>query len=93
MTRASVIEQLQKRGVVAAHTEGRYVDMIRGVPVKAAFRLPIMMERETLRKGDKVAILSTDQRTAFICRVSKVEIVGTGTPVLELENQKLVKLD
>lgn len=93
MSKKSAIEQLRKHGVVAVHMEGRNVDIVKGIPVKAAFRLPIMMDRGKLKKGDKVAILSTDQRTAYICRVGKVEIIGTETPVLELENQKLISLD
>jgi|APIni6443716594_1056825.scaffolds.fasta_scaffold724335_2 hypothetical protein len=93
MSKNSVIEQLRKRGVVAAHPDGRWVDTVKGIPVKATFKIPLMQDHAKIKKGDKVAILSSDQNFAYVCRVKNVEIAGLGTPVLELENQKLVDLD
>jgi hypothetical protein len=55
---------------------------------------PIYMKKDTLRKGDKIAIVDMDESVAFICTVSKTETRGgTRVQVLYLEKPKKVKLE
>ena len=52
------------------------------------------MKKDTLRKGDKIAIVDMDESVAFICTVSKTETRGgTRVQVLYLEKPKKVKLE
>jgi hypothetical protein len=94
MNKRSIIEQITAQGAVAAHLTGRHVEIIRNIPVKVAMATPIYMKKDTLRKGDKIAIVDMDESVAFICTVSKTETRGgTRVQVLYLEKPKKVKLE
>ena len=94
MKKSSIIDQITAHGAVAAHTTGRYVDIFNRVPVKVTLATPIYMEKEKLRKGDKIAIIDMDESVAFICTVSKIESgIFSKTQVLSLEKAKRVKLE
>ena len=94
MNKRSIIEQISAQGAVAAHLTGRHVEIIRNIPVKVAMATPIYMKKDTLRKGDKIAIVDMDESVAFICTVSKTETRGgTRVQVLYLEKPKKVKLE
>jgi hypothetical protein len=94
MNKRSIIEQITAQGAVAAHLTGRHVESIRNIPVKVAMATPIYMKKDTLRKGDKIAIVDMDESVAFICTVSKTETRGgTKVQVLYLEKPKKVKLE
>jgi len=94
MSKRTIIEQIQAHGAVAAHTTGRYVDIVNHVPVKVILATPIYMDKDKLRHGDKIAIIDTDENVAWICSVSHA---GTSNlsrrQVLELERPKKIKLE
>jgi len=94
MNKRSIVEQIQAHGAVAAHTTGRYVDIVNHVPVKVVMATPIYMAKEKLRKGDRVAIVDMDESEAFICTVSQVETSRlTKIQTLLLDKAKKVKLE
>jgi hypothetical protein len=94
MNKRSIIDQITAYGAVAAHTTGRHVEIIRNIPVKVTLVTPIYMKKETLRKGDKIAIVDMDEAVAFICTVSKTETrSGSKVQVLYLEKAKKIKLE
>jgi hypothetical protein len=93
MKKSSIIEQITAHGAVAAHTTGRYVDIFNRVPVKVTMATPIYMEKDKLRRGDKIAIIDMEEAVAFICTVGKVESgIFSKTQVLALEKAKRFKL-
>ena len=54
---------------------------------------PIYMEKNKLRRGDKVAIIDTGEGHAWICTVSQVESgIFSKVQVLSLEGAKKIKL-
>ncbi len=94
MNKRSIIEQIRAHGAAAAHTTGRYVDIVNHVPVKVTMATPIYMAKEKLRKGDKIAIIDMDENLAFICTVSQVETSSLSKiQTLSLGKAKKVKLD
>jgi hypothetical protein len=94
MNKRSIIEQIQAHGAVAAHTTGRYVDIVNHVPVKVTMATPIYMAKEKLRKGDKVAIVDLDESVAFICTVSQATTSRLSKiQTLLLDKAKKVKLE
>jgi hypothetical protein len=94
MNKRSIIEQITAHGAVAAHTTGRYVEIVKNVPVKVSMAIPIYMKKDTLRKGDKIAIVDMDESVAFICTVSKTETRGLSkVQVLYLGRTKKIKLE
>ena len=94
MNKRSIVEQIQAHGAVAAHTTGRYVDIVKHVPVKVIMATPIYMAKEKLRKGDKIAVVDLDENVAFICIVSQVETSRlTKIQTLLLDKAKKVKLE
>jgi hypothetical protein len=94
MNKRSIIEQITAQGAVAAHLTGRHVEIIRNIPVKVAMATPIYMKKDTLRKGDRIAIVDMDESVAFICTVSKTETRGgTRVQVLYLEKPKKIQLE
>ena len=94
MNKHSIIDQIQAQGAVAAHTTGRYVDIVNHVPVKVIMATPIYMAKEKLRKGDKVAIVDLDENVAFICTVSQVTTSRLSKiQTLLLDKVKKVKLE
>jgi len=94
MNKRSIVEQIQAHGAVAAHTTGRYVDVVNHIPVKVTMATPIYMGKEKLRKGDKVAIVDMDDSVAFICIVSQVETSRISKiQTLILDKAKRIKLD
>lgn len=94
MNKRSIIEQITAQGAVAAHLTGRHVEIIRDIPVKVTMATPLYMKKNTLRKGDKIAIVDMDDSVAFICVISKTETRGgTKVQVLYLEKQKKIKLE
>jgi len=94
MNKRSIVEQIQAHGAVAAHTTGRYVDIVNHVPVKVTMATPIHMAKEKLRKGDRVAIVDLDESVAFICTVSQVETSRLSKiQTLLLDKAKKVKLE
>ncbi len=93
MKKSSIIDQITAHGAVAAHTTGRYVDIFNHVPVQVTLAQPIYMEKNKLRKGDKVAIIDTGDGIAWICTVSGVESgIFSKTQVLSLEKARKIKL-
>ena len=94
MNKRTIIEQIQAHGAVAAHTTGRYVDIENHVPVKVMLATPIYMEKDKLRRGDKIAIIDTDEGVAWICTVSRA---GTSSvsrrQVLDLEKARKIRLE
>ena len=94
MNKRSIIEQITAQGAVAAHLTGRHVEIVRNIPVKVAMATPIYMKKDTLRKGDKIAIVDMDDSVAFICTISKTETRGgTRVQVLYLEKPKKIQLE
>ena len=94
MSKRTIIEQIQAHGAVAAHTTGRYVDFENHVPVKVMIATPIYMEKEKLAKGDKIAIIDTDENVAFICTVSRTGSSSvTKRQILMLEKATKIKLE
>ena len=94
MNKRSIIEQITTHGAVAAQTIGRNVDIERNVPVRATLSTPFYMKKESLRKGDKIAVVDMDAGLAFICVVSKTETRGASkTQVVYLEKAKKIKLE
>jgi len=94
MNKRSIINQVQAHGAVAAHTTGRYVEIVDHLPVKVTMATPIFVEKEKLRKGDKVAIVDMDEDLAFICTISQVETSGLSKiQTLNLEKAKKIKLE
>ena len=94
MNKHSIVEQIQAHGAVAAHTIGRYVDIVNHVPVKVTMATPIYMAKEKLRKGDKVAIVDLDESVAFICTVSQATTSRLSKiQTLLLDKAKKVKLE
>jgi len=94
MNKRSIIDQITAHGAVAAHTTGRYVEIVRNVPVKVTLTTPIYMKKDTLRKGDKIAIIDMDESVAFICTVNKTETRGLSKiQVLYLEKAKKINLE
>lgn len=94
MNKRSIIEQITAHGAVAAQLVGRNVEIIKNVPVKVSLVTPIYIKKDTLRKGDKIAIIDMDESMAFICTVSKTETRGLSkTQVLYLEKVKKIKLE
>jgi hypothetical protein len=94
MNKRSIIDQITAHGAVAAHTTGRYVEIVRNVPVKVTLTTPIYMKKDTLRKGDKIAIVDMDESVAFICTVNKTETRGLSKiQVLYLEKAKKINLE
>ena len=71
MKKATIIDQITAHGAVAAHTTGKYVDIYNRVPVQVTMAQPIYMEKNKLRRGDKVAIIDTGEGHAWICTVSQ----------------------
>ena len=94
MNKRSIIDQIQAKGAVAAHTTGRYVDIVNHVPVKVTMATPIYMAKEKLRKGDRVAIVDLDEYVAFICMVSQATTSRLSKiQTLLLDKAKKVKLE
>ena len=94
MNKKTIIEQIQAQGAVAAHTTGRYVDIVNHVPEKVILATPIYMEKDKLRKGDKIAIIDTDENVAFICTVSRVAVSKLSKrQILHLAKAKKIKLE
>jgi hypothetical protein len=94
MNKHSIIDQIQAQGAVAAHTTGRYVDIVNHVPVKVTMAIPIYMAKEKLRKGDKIAIVDLDENVAFICTVSQATTSSLSKiQTLLLDKVKKVKLE
>ena len=94
MNKRSIIEQIRAHGAVAAHTTGRYVDIVNHLPVKVTMATPIYMAKEKLRKGDKIAIIDMDENLAFICTVSQVETSSLSKiQTLSLGKAKKVKIE
>ena len=94
MNKRSIVEQIQAHGAVAAHTTGRYVDIVNHVPVKVIMATPIYMAKEKLRKGDKVTIVDLDENVAFICTVSQATTSRLSKiQTLLLDKVKKVKLE
>jgi hypothetical protein len=94
MNKKSIVDQITAQGAVAAVTIGRNVEIVKNVPVKATLASPFYMKKESLRKGDKVAVVDMEGSLAFICTVSKTETRGmTSVQVLYLEKAKKVKLE
>jgi hypothetical protein len=94
MNKKSIIEQIQAHGAVAAHATGRYVDIVRNVPVSVVLATPIYMAKEKLRKGDKIAIIDMDENLAFICPVTQVETSSLSKiQTLSLGKAKKVRLE
>jgi hypothetical protein len=89
----SILEQLKAYGIAAAHSTGRYVDMVNHVPVKVVLAVPTYMKKDKLRKGDKIAIQDRDEDVAWICTVSKAEASLTGSQVLSLAHARKIKLE
>lgn len=93
MKKSSIIEQITAHGAVAAHTTGRYVDIFNRVPVQVKMATPIYMEKNKLRRGDKIAIIDMDDGVAWICTVSRVESgIFSKTQILSLDKAKRIKL-
>jgi hypothetical protein len=94
MNKRTIIDQITAYGAVAAHTTGRHVEIINNIPVRVVMATPIYMKKESLRKGDKIAIIDMEESEAFICTVSKTETRGgTKVQVLYLEKPKKIKLE
>lgn len=94
MNRRTIIDQIKAHGAVAAHTTGRYVEIVNHVPVKVHLATPIYMEKDKLRKGDKIAIIDMEESVAFICTVSQTATTGLSKrQVLDLGNAKKIKLE
>ncbi len=94
MNKRSIVEQIRAHGAVAAHTTGRYVDIVNHIPVKVVMATPIYMAKEKLRKGDKIAVIDMDKNAAFICIVSQVETSRLSKiQTLTLGKAKKVKLE
>jgi hypothetical protein len=94
MSKRTIIEQIQAHGAVAAHTTGRYVDIVNHVPVKVILATPIYMEKDKLRKGDKIAIVDTSENLAFICTVGRAEKSSVSKrQVLYLEKARKIRLE
>lgn len=94
MSKRTIIDQIIAHGVVAAHTTGRYVDIVDHVPVKVVLATPIYMERDKLRRGDKIAILDMEEHVAFICKVSKASTsLLSKRQVLQLEKARKIRLE
>jgi hypothetical protein len=94
MNKNTIIEQIQAYGAVAAHTTGHYVDIENHVPVRVIMATPIYLEKERLRKGDKIAIIDLDDNVAFICTVSRAGTSGVSKrQILTLEKAKKIKLE
>jgi hypothetical protein len=93
MKKNSIIDQITAHGAVAAHTTGRYVDIFNNVPIKVTLAQPIYMEKNKLRRGDKIAIIDSREGIAWICTVSQVQSgLFSKTQVLDLEKAKKIKL-
>jgi len=94
MNKRSIIEQIQAHGTIAAHTTGRYVDIVNHIPIKVVMAAPIFMAKEKIRKGDKIAVIDMEKNMAFICTVSQIETgVPSKTQTLVLTKAKKVKLE
>lgn len=94
MNKRSIVEQIQAQGAVAAHTTGRYVDIVNYVPVKVTMATPLYMAKEKLRKGDKIAIIDLDENLAFICIISQVTTSRLSKiQTLLLDKAKKVRLE
>ncbi len=94
MKKQSIVDQLTAQGAVAAHTTGRHVEIVKNVPVKVTLASPFYMKKESVRKGEKVAIVDMDEAVAFICTVAKTETRGVSNlQVLYLEHPKKIKLE
>jgi len=94
MNKHSIIEQIQAHGAVAAHTFGRYVEVVNHQPVKVTIATPIYMAKEKLRKGDRVAIVDMDENVAFICTIRQVETSRISKKqTLFLDKGKKIRLD
>ncbi len=94
MNKKSIIEQLKAHGVTAVHTTGRYVDMVRNVPVSVVLAAPIYMQKDKVRKGDKIAILDMDAKVAYLCTVKQAQnSILSRTQTLSLGNSRKIKLE
>ena len=94
MKRRTIIDQIQAHGAIAAHTTGRYVDIVNRVPVKVILATPIYMEKDKLHKGDKIAIIDMEESVAFICTVSRAATSRVSkSQVLYLDKAKKIKLE
>ncbi len=94
MNKRSIVDQITAQGAVAAHTTGRNVEIVKNVPVKVTLASPFFMKKESLRKGDKIAIVDMDEGVAFICTIGKTETHGASkVQVLYLERPKKIKLE
>jgi hypothetical protein len=93
MNKKNVIEQLREHGAVAGHLNNRYVEVVRDVPRRVTFALPLFQDRPKLKKGDKIAIVDMEDQVAHLCRISSVTAMTFGAPIFELEGARKLKLE
>jgi hypothetical protein len=94
MSKQSIIEQINSHGAVAAHTTGRYVDIVNHLPEKVILETPIYMAKDKIRKGDKIAIVDMEEKIAFICVVSQAATSSlTGIQTLHLSKPRKIRLE
>ena len=76
MSKRSIVDQLRAHGVVAAHQENNYVEIVRGKPKKVTWSLPLFEDSKKLGKNDIIAIVNVHDGVAYICKITRVETVG-----------------
>jgi hypothetical protein len=88
----ALIEELRSLGAVAAHNLDRWVTVGRGTPKQVTLKNPLFMDKKKLRTGDKIAIIDSDENTAYLCRATRIETTGiSDTPVINLAVVKTIE--